>query len=251
MVSDVYPERSGATAKGLRERWWQFEAKALDMRRATSRLEWFIALPEVSKLCMPVIVNRGPVYNHKVIVIASDDPGIFGLVSSNMHWLWAVTQGGTMRSDPSYTPSACFETLPLPPVTRDLSQTGQLLIDSRRRIHARRDIGLTRLYNLVNNPEIIDAADPDVARLREIHAELDKAVVDAYGWSDIRLDHGFHRYRQMKRWTVSPAARVEILDRLLEENHRRAAAEAAASPKKVTKGRKVESMSEGMETLFS
>jgi hypothetical protein len=29
----------------------------------------------------------------------------------------------------------------------------------------------------------------------------------------------------MRRWTVSPAARVEILDRLLEENHRRAEAE--------------------------
>ena len=29
----------------------------------------------------------------------------------------------------------------------------------------------------------------------------------------------------MQRWTVSPAARVEILDLLLEENHRRAESE--------------------------
>ena len=50
----------------------------------------------------------------------------------------------------------------------------------------------------------------------------------AYGWSDVPLDHGFHTYRQMTRWTISPSARVEILDRLLEENHRRAAVEAAA-----------------------
>jgi hypothetical protein len=57
--------------------------------------------------------------------------------------------------------------------------------------------------------------------------ELDEAVMDAYGWSDIPLDHGFHTYRQMERWTVCPAARVEILDRLLEENHRRVDAEAA------------------------
>ena len=56
--------------------------------------------------------------------------------------------------------------------------------------------------------------------------ELDEAVMDAYGWSDVALDYGFHTYRQMERWTVSPAARVEILDRLLEENHRRAAEEA-------------------------
>jgi len=54
--------------------------------------------------------------------------------------------------------------------------------------------------------------------------------MDAYGWGDVELDHGFHTYRQMKRWTVSPAARVEILDRLLEENHRRAAARNGAPP---------------------
>ncbi len=59
--------------------------------------------------------------------------------------------------------------------------------------------------------------------MRAIHVELDQAVMDAYGWTDVPLDHGFHTYRQMQRWTVSPAARVEILDRLLEENHRRAA----------------------------
>jgi hypothetical protein len=51
--------------------------------------------------------------------------------------------------------------------------------------------------------------------------------MDAYGWSDINLDHGFHQYRQMVRWTVSPPARIEILDRLLLENRRRAMAERA------------------------
>jgi hypothetical protein len=54
--------------------------------------------------------------------------------------------------------------------------------------------------------------------------------MDAYGWDDVSLEHGFHTYRQMRRWTVSPTARVEILDRLLEENHRRAAAQGEAPP---------------------
>ena len=43
-------------------------------------------------------------------------------------------------------------------------------------------------------------------------------------------EHGFHAYRQMRRWTVSPAARVEILDRLLAENLRRAEAQGEAAP---------------------
>lgn len=54
--------------------------------------------------------------------------------------------------------------------------------------------------------------------------------MDSYGWGDVTLDHGFHTYRQMTRWTVSPAARVEILDRLLEENHRRAALQGETAP---------------------
>jgi len=96
----------------------------------------------------------------------------------------------------------------------------------RRAIMLEQNLGLTKLYNRINDPEIADTDDPDVARLRAIHVELDAAVMAAYGWEDVELDHGFHTYRQMTRWTVSPAARVEILDRLLEENHRRAALEA-------------------------
>ena len=94
----------------------------------------------------------------------------------------------------------------------------------------RRDLGLTKLYNLINDPDITDSDDPDVARLRRIHVQLDEAVMAAYGWADVPLDHGFHTYRQMRRWTVSPAARVEILDRLLEENHRRAALQGEPPP---------------------
>ncbi len=70
----------------------------------------------------------------------------------------------------------------------------------------------------------------DVNRMRASHTELDKAVMHAYGWTDIELNHGFHTYRKMTRWTVCDEARVEILDRLLEENHRRAALEADSQP---------------------
>ena len=68
--------------------------------------------------------------------------------------------------------------------------------------------------------------------MRAIHVELDEAVMAAYEWDDVPLDHGFHTYRQMVRWTVSPAARVEILDRLLAGNLRRAAAQAPTAKAK-------------------
>jgi len=56
-------------------------------------------------------------------------------------------------------------------------------------------------------------------------------VVRAYGWDDLLtagLDHGFHDTRQGPRYTIGPVVRQEILDRLLELNHERYAAEVKA-----------------------
>jgi hypothetical protein len=144
--------------------------------------------------------------------------------------MWAIKYGATMRADVNYSPSDVFLTFPRPEPIERLAEIGRTLDTERREIMLHRDLGLTKLYNLVNDPDTPDAADKDIARLREVHVELDRAVMAAYGWDSVDLDHGFHTYRQMTRWTVSPAARVEILDRLLKENHRRAAAQGEAPP---------------------
>ncbi len=69
---------------------------------------------------------------------------------------------------------------------------------------------------------------PTSSDLRELHVELDHAVRDAYGWSDLELDHHHWETPQGMRFTVSPEAKDELLDRLLELNHERYAAEVAA-----------------------
>jgi len=57
---------------------------------------------------------------------------------------------------------------------------------------------------------------------------MDEAVAVAYGWSDLALEHGFHHTKQGLRYTISEAARREVLGRLLTLNHQRYAAEVAA-----------------------
>lgn len=89
----------------------------------------------------------------------------------------------------------------------------------------RTNLGLTKTYNRVHSP---GERHPDIVRLRELHVELDHAVRDAYGWSDLALDHHHWETPQGMRFTVSPAAKDELLDRLLELNHERYAAEVAA-----------------------
>lgn len=75
--------------------------------------------------------------------------------------------------------------------------------------------------------------------LRELHREMDEAVAQAYGWDDLDLEHGFHETKQGLRFTISEAARREVLGRLLKLNHERYAEEVAQGlHEKGTKTRK-------------
>jgi methylase of polypeptide subunit release factors len=226
----VRPERE-VKSKAYREApWWLFARTAPAMRKATAGLDEVLAITRVSRTVMPMRVHSDQVLSDSLTVLAISSFTDQAVLSSSLHQTWAIKFGSGMRNDPRYTPSSCFETFPRPTPTRGLTEVGRTLDTERREIMLRRQLGLTKLYNLVNDPDTPDSADPDVKRMREIHVELDQAVMNAYGWSDVPLDHGFHTYRQMRRWTVSPAARVEILDRLLEENHRRAATQGEAPP---------------------
>ncbi|MEU3921316.1 DNA methyltransferase [Streptomyces sp. NPDC029004] len=231
VVERVKPERIKNKRRPRRERWWQFAELATGMRNAIAALDEMLILTRHSVAVMPFRIRTGPIPSEATVVFATDSPADQAVLSSSMHVTWSVMYGSSLgHSTTRYAPSDVFETFPRPKPTKRLIESGKILEAERREIMLRRDLGLTKLYNLINDPDITYAADPDVARMREIHVELDQAVMDAYGWSDVPLEHGFHTYRQMRRWTVSPTARVEILDRLLEENHRRAAAQGEAPP---------------------
>ena len=236
---DVKPQREGVKIDYRREYWWRFAAWAPAMRKAIADLGEVLVIARVSKTVMPVRVSTGQVMSEQVVVFATDSYAQQAILSSSVHQYWAIAYGSGMRNDPRYTPSDVFETFPRPEPTEELERVGRMLDAERREIMLRCELGLTKLYNLVNDPGLETGADLDVDRMRAIHVDLDAAVAAAYGWDDLDLTHGFHSYRKVTRWTVPPATRVEILDRLLKENHRRAAAEAltqSSSPAK--RGRK-------------
>ena len=71
-----------------------------------------------------------------------------------------------------------------------------------------------------------------IIKLRELHVEMDEAVLEAYGWAfdsaqapAVKLRHDFYEVDYLPendrvRYTIHPNARKEILKRLLELNHR-------------------------------
>jgi hypothetical protein len=246
---NVLPYRSTVKRKAGRERWWRYGEWREGLHAAMENRDRVIVLPQTSNTMQPVIVPTSYVLDQTLIVIISDDAGMFAFLASTVHYLWAQTYSLYMRSDLRYTVSEVFAPLPLPVFSVDLRHIGQVLDRERTDVMLRRGLGLTRLYNLVNDPAVGDSRDSDVARLRAVHVEIDQAVMQAYNWSDIPLDHGFYSYRQVKRWTVSPAARVEILDRLLAENRRRSAAEADGA-RRGPKGRSSKKVPSGTKPLF-
>ena len=228
IYDSVRIERGSKSASVRAAPWWQFWRIRPDLRAAIEHLNEVLVITLVSDTVMPVRVRTGQVFSHKLGVFATSKYADQAVLSSTPHQLWAIAHGSTLGAGINYSPSDVFLTFPRPVLNRALATFGEVLDRERRGIMMRRDLGLTKLYNLMNDPDIVDHSDADIARLRQIHVELDEAVMAAYGWNDVSLNHGFHAYRQMTRWTVSPAARVEILDRLLEENHRRAGLEAEA-----------------------
>ncbi len=180
-----------------------------------------------------------------------------------------------MKDDMRYTPSDCFETFPFNEsfdTNPRLELAGRKYYEFRAGLMVRNNEGLTKTYNRFHDP---DERSPDILKLRELHAEMDRAVLCAYGWTDLKptceflLDYeededdnetggGRHRKKPWRfRWPDD--FRDEVLARLLELNRQRAeqerlsgAAESGRgkSTKKSTKGRKADTKKPDQPEFF-
>lgn len=158
-----------------------------------------------------------------------------------MHGHFAATFGSSLEDRPIYTPSACFETYPFPPAWSEnptLEAIGETYYTHRANLMVANNQGLTATYNRFHDPEETDAG---ILRLRQLHDEMDRAVLDAYGWTDLQptcaflLDHDDdedgddpatpRRRKKPWRYRWPDEVRDEVLARLLALNAERAAEE--------------------------
>lgn len=242
-----------------RRNWWLYaEAR----RRLTSNLKLLSSCFITARTTKFLNFSLQPtdrVFSDAVDVFTTARWDLYAVVQSTIHESWARKYSGALKQDLRYSPSKCFETFPFPP---DLWQTTSILLAEKgERYHEHRQalmlrlwLGLTDIYNLFHDRDLSPsevarvskkAAEAEtgyqgIIQLRALHRELDEAVLAAYGWtSQVALDHGFHEVETLAendrvRYTISPAARKELLRRLLALNHQRAEeeqAQAAAAPK--------------------
>jgi hypothetical protein len=232
----VKPEREKSKRKVRRERWWQFAERAPALYAAIEGMERVLVRARIANVHSICWVPDGWVYNEKTVVFAGVS---FALLQSCLHECWARAYSSTLRKDMQYTPSDCFETFPLVDLSPSAINEGERYEQLRATVMLQTNLGLTATYNRVNDP----SATRGHGQLRQAHARLDRAVLEAYGWGDISLEHGFQNTPQGTRFTISDRARRDVLDRLLALNHERHAEEVRQGLHQAESARKASSKS--------
>ena len=206
----VRPIRDQNRDKNMRTYWWRLGRNRDEMQGAIEPLSKFIVTPRVAKHRIFVWVPCETSPDTAVVAIARDDDFTLGVLHSRFHEVWSRATGTQLREAESgfrYSHTATFETFPFPRPTEEqreaigaaaaelnslregwLNPSGISAAELRKRT-------LTNLYN--QRPTWLD----------NIHARLDAAVADAYGWPAVLADG-------------------EILERLLALNLERAASTA-------------------------
>jgi hypothetical protein len=220
----VKPERDklglkkDASAKTYARLWWQFGRKGSELYSTISGMERVLVRARFSNANAFCFIDCYVVLAESVVIVATDETCLSIPLQSTFHEIWSGKYGSTFGRVLLYTPSDCSETFPWPHNMDSLDDIGSKYFVLRKSIMLSRKEGLSKNYNRFHKR---DEDSIDIALLRTLHVEMDHAVAAAYGWTDLDLGHGFHETRQGIRYTVSEAARREILDRLLALNHER------------------------------
>ncbi len=176
---DVRPEREKNNRKSYRDLWWQFAEPRRAMRTALNGLSRYAAIAGHAKRTSFAWVSPATLASNATNVFAFDDDYSMGILMSRAHDAWAWAQSSTLETRLRYTPTTVFETFPWPDpldaaTRRRIATAASTLYARRSELCLEQNIGLTKLYNLMD-----DGAFADLATL---HKALDVAVAEAYGW---------------------------------------------------------------------
>ena len=232
-------ERSKSSHARRASIWWQLYHQAYELYTAIDGLDRVLVISRVGQQAAFTFLSPGIVYSEQLIVFPFDTHAAFCTLQSRPHEIWARFFGSSLEDRLRYTPSDCFETFPFPDGWEThpaLEAAGEAYYEFRAALMIENDEGMTKTYNRFHDP---DERDPRIAELRGLHTAMDRAVLDVYGWDDIRTDCEFlldyeideetwGRKKKPWRYHWPDAVRDDVLARLLALNAERAVEERIA-----------------------
>ncbi|SFE77928.1 hypothetical protein SAMN02745121_05509, partial [Nannocystis exedens] len=205
----VKPERDRNPREFRRRHWWRFGELAPGLYAALRGLERCVVNSQVGKHLVFDLAPTDYVYSHTTYVYASPAPlSLFAVLQSRVHEVWARRLASSMKTDLRYSIADCFNPFPFPGAGPRVEAPA--LASLARRLLAARAAApgsLTGLYNALLGPR----RDPRLDELRAVHDLLDRAVLDAYAWSDLRLP-------PWPQPLAGEPVAAELFDRLLAAN---------------------------------
>jgi hypothetical protein len=295
----VKPEREKVNREARQKYWWRFGDRAVNLYNNIKDNESVFVVCRVTKhLCFSK-VSADYVYDIGTNTLKFQDFKSFCIIQSTLHESWARKYGSSLETRLRYTNEDCFENYPFPQNLtshheQQLETIGEAYHEHRKQLMLGMQLGLTKTYNLFHSNAIkaqavnekdkqvaalqkhlektantisFDEAIHGILKLRELHVQMDEAVLDAYGWSmspsgggaagggGINLQHDFYEVDYLPendrvRFTIHPVARKEVLKRLLELNHKihEKEVEKGLCDKK-TKGKKYKSNEQEISSL--
>ena len=198
LIEKAKPIRDKDRRKSYRENWWIFAEPRPDFRESKFGLDRYIVTIQTSKYRTFQFVDSNIMMDQTLIGFCSSDALQIAIMSSNIHVLWAMRNGGWLGvgNDSRYSRAQCFDPFPFPDASEDLKARlralGEELDATRKTVLAEHaDLTLTGLYNLLEKVRAGTALTPieqdlktrgRVLILKELHDQIDAATADAYGW---------------------------------------------------------------------
>jgi len=218
--------------------WWRFGEPTPALFAAMRGKVRVLANSQVSAQFCFAWQPTDRVFSHTLNVFVDERDGFFAILQSRVHEFWARFFGSSMKDDLRYTPSDCFETFPFPrgwEADAALEAIGVEYHTCRAALMVEHSEGLTKTYNRFHDPQ---ERSPKIARLRALHDAMDRAVLDAYGWTGVRPGCEFiaeheaaegeaegqsgRKKRRAMRYRWPDALRDEVLAKLVALNAERA-----------------------------
>lgn len=207
VLEHVKPVRASNKRDVYRLKWWIHAEPRPAMRRALAPLPRYLGTSIVAKHRAFVWCEARDLPSGRLVVVASDQDWMHGLLNSRVHVLWAQKAGSTHEDRPVYTSTTCFETFPFPvwmPASQEaVAAAGRFMETARDGMRAQ-GYTLTGMYNALG---AVEGTTSPAYTLKLAHERLDQAVAAAYGWE----------------W---PLSEDEVLARLLALNLERSPAES-------------------------
>lgn len=164
-------------------KWWKLSYGREDMLEATNNLKSFIVCSQVTLRPIFEFVSTDIRPNAALIVFSFEDLYSFGILQSSLHWKWFVEKCSTLEGRYRYTTDSVWDTFPWPqtPTQKQVEKVAEAamkLHQQRTQVLREHNMSLRDLYRLLEQP--------GKNTIKELHAALDKAVLQAYGFDETK-----------------------------------------------------------------